>query len=125
MKVLSALALVLLVACGGGPERAAIEPAEPDVTIATFAFAPKTSSIEAGTSLVWRNDDDILHTVTSGIPRKQGVPGVSADRAARPDGSFNADLELGETFEHTFTERGVYLYYCDIHSGMRGKVVVN
>ena len=115
---------ILSAACGGATERVSSKPPAPDVVLQTFAFSPKVAQVEVGTEITWRNDDDILHTVTSGLPRKQGVPGVSEDREARPDGLFNADLELDETFSHTFTDPGEYSYYCDIHSGMLGKIVV-
>ena len=114
-----------MMACGGESDRVAPQTDQPDVAIATFAFTPKTFTVELGTSVTWRNDDDILHTVTSGRPRKQGVPGVTPDVDARPDGLFDRDLELDDTFDYEFTERGEYSYYCDIHSGMRGKIIVN
>ena len=97
---------------------------EADIRIATFAFEPSTLHVRVGDAVIWRNEDDILHTVTSGLPKRQGVPGVSEDRPARPDGLLDRDLELNDTFNFEFEQAGTFSYYCDIHSGMRGKVVV-
>lgn len=93
------------------------------VTIEDFAFAPKTLSVDVGSTVLWTNADDILHTVTSGRGQKQGVPGVTEDKDARPDGTFDRELELDDTFEFTFDEAGTYRYFCAIHPGMTGVVV--
>ncbi|MBS3124035.1 cupredoxin domain-containing protein [Candidatus Woesearchaeota archaeon] len=34
-------------------------------------------------------------------------------------------LPAGGSFTHTFAEAGEYTYFCSIHSGMQGKVIVN
>jgi plastocyanin len=123
-----ATALLLLVATGCSAPQAAPEGgrAQDDTTveIVTFAFEPETLEVEPGTTVAFVNRDDILHTVTSGKPKRQGVPGVSADRAARPDGMFDEDLEIDDSFTFTFEEPGSITYYCDIHSGMRGRITV-
>ncbi len=115
-----------LAACGESAEDSA-QRADPgsEVTIETFAFTPETLRVQVGETVTFRNLDDILHTATSGLPKKQGVPGVSKDRPAQPDGLFDEELELDDSFTFTFDQAGTYVYYCDIHSGMRGKVIVN
>lgn len=94
------------------------------VAIETFAFVPEAIEIDVGTSVTFVNRDDILHTVTSGRPKRQGIPGVSSDRTARPDGLFDEELGLDESFAATLQEPGVITYYCDIHAGMKGRIVV-
>ena len=96
---------------------------ENTVRIQTFAYVPKTAEVEVGTPITFVNDDDILHTFTSGKAKKQGIPGVSEDVPAEPDGLFDEDVDLDESFEFTFEKPGKYPYYCDIHSGMSGVVV--
>lgn len=130
-------------ACGGGTESTppaqeaapapSTEPSEApaagsgsptEVTIEDFAFAPKKSSVSVGDTVTWTNADDILHTVTSGIGQKQGVPGVTKDKNAKPDGVFDQEMEFEDTFEYTFDEAGTFKYFCAIHPGMVGTVVV-
>jgi plastocyanin len=41
------------------------------------------------------------------------------------DGSFRSKaLDTDQTFSHTFTEPGEFVYFCSIHASMIGKVVV-
>jgi plastocyanin len=96
------------------------------VRVRTFRFAPHTLRLQAGTTVQWRNDDEIAHTVTSGMQQKQGVPGVSSDRPARPDGAFDHRLDgAGSTVTVRLDEAGTYPYFCDIHAGMSGVIVVS
>lgn len=130
-------------ACGGASEPAASaqapssapspqapEPSATDqtsdtgVTIRNFAFAPKKLTISVGDTVMWTNDDDILHTVTSGIGQEQGVPGVTKDKNAKPDGVFDQEVEFEDTFDFTFDTAGTFKYFCAIHPGMVGTIHV-
>ena len=125
---ISAACLALaLGACGGQTNEPGNEPAvaaNTTVEIADFAFDPDPLDVSVGEKVTWTNTDDILHTVTSGVPKEQGVPGVSKDKAADPDGLFDERLDLDATYTFTFDEPGEYTYFCDIHAGMQGTVVV-
>ena len=137
MPVMKAVAVALVLgsllgACSGGDDTeesteagAEVGPAGASVTIEGIAYSPAEIEVTAGTTVTWTNDDDVLHTVTSGRQAEQGVPGVSDGKDPRPDGTFDGQLD-GEstTFEFTFDEPGTYAYYCDIHVGMVGEVVV-
>lgn len=102
-----------------GPREAAA------VTIKGIAFAPEVIEVRSGESIAWTNEDDVLHTVTSGQPQKQGVPGVSEGQPSKPDGAFDGDLDgAGSTFETTIDEPGRYPYFCEVHSGMQGELRV-
>ena len=95
------------------------------MAIRSFEFRPTEIKVEAGVEVLWVNEDDILHTVTSGTAGEQGVPGVSEDLAPSPDGLFDLDLEgQASTAAFTFQEPGTYAYFCAIHSGMSGTVRV-
>ncbi len=122
------LVATLLSACGSNSvaDEERVDGMEPTrVQIHTFAFEPPTVTVPAGTVVSWTNQDEITHTVTSGVARRQGVPGVSEDVPAEPDGTFDGALEgAGSTFDVAFEERGRFTYYCDIHAGMAGTVVV-
>ncbi|MGH9920636.1 MAG: plastocyanin/azurin family copper-binding protein, partial [Nitrososphaerales archaeon] len=77
-------------------------------------FSPDSITVVIGVNntVMWTNDDAVLHTVTS-----SSVPAGAQ--------SFNdASLSPGSTFIVTFTTPGTYQYHCSIHSWMRGTVVV-
>jgi len=94
-------------------------------TIEDFDFQPDPIRVRTGETVKWTNRDDILHTVTSGRGQKQGIPGVSEDKPAKPDGLFDQEMDgVGATFSFTFDEAGAFTYYCAIHPGMRGEVIV-
>lgn len=82
------------------------------VTIKTFQFRPTPLEVKTGTRVTWTNTDDIGHTVTSGTPESR-------------NNWFNSKLaEKGTTFSFTFTQPGVYTYFCDRHQSMRGEIRV-
>jgi hypothetical protein len=66
-----------------------------EVDIDGLDFQPAEMTIGRGTTVLWRNTDNVAHTVTSAAP-----------------GLFNSDwLEPEETFSFTFTQRGRYTYF--------------
>ena len=126
-------AALALGACGGSGGAATEDQSDPgtgaasgaaSVAIANFAFDPDPVTVAVGEEVTWINEDDILHTVTSGAPKEQGIPGVSKDKAPKPDGLFDEELDLDDDYSFTFDKAGEYSYFCDIHAGMEGTVVV-
>jgi plastocyanin len=99
-------------------------PAGPVIKLSSLMFNPSTTTVQQGTTVTWRNDEPITHTVTSG--RYDGVDKTTGLRSEQyPDGTFNAKVEgKGKTFSFTFTKPGSYTYYCDIHQGMNATIVV-
>jgi plastocyanin len=98
------LAVVLLILAGAAPTaRAADQP----VTIVGSSFSPDLLAINVGDSVTWTNNDPIQHTVTS-------------DNSAW----VAASLFQGNTFQHTFNQAGLFSYFCSIHFGMRGAILV-
>lgn len=76
-------------------------------------YDPEVLEISVGTTVLWENVDNTMHTSTSGSP----------DNGA--DGVFDSDiLSTGDTFEFTFTDSGTYDYYCILHPWMIGTVNV-
>jgi plastocyanin len=61
---------------------------------------------------VWTNDDDIEHTITSGMADDTKGPfhGVIAKR--------------GATYSAVLNEPGAFRYFCDRHRFMNGTVIV-
>jgi Cu+-exporting ATPase len=76
-------------------------------------FHPASLTVKAGTTVTFVNDDQHAHTVTSG-------------RRGAPDGAFDSGLlQPGQRFTQTFSTPGVYPYFCTLHPGMDGTIVVN
>lgn len=96
------------------------------VEVVNVAYSPSSLEVAPGTEVVWTNQDDsVRHTVTSGVPGTDAVPGVSKGKPARADGAFDGDLaDAGAEFTFTFDEPGTYEYFCRVHPSMTGEVVV-
>jgi plastocyanin len=118
-RAAAAAALLLGTACGGGAE-----PKAATVSVQGLAFGPGDLTVAAGTTVTWRNDEPIGHTVTSGTAT--GIDaGTGLRSGERPDGAYDAPLTTkGATFTRTFDAPGTYPYYCAIHKGMNARVVV-
>ncbi len=83
------------------------------VTLQNFTFVPANLTIMTGDTVVWTNSDGVPHTVTSGTPGHQS-------------GLFNSGIiSDGGTYERTFTEPGVYAYFCTLHTTMTGTITVD
>ena len=76
-------------------------------------FVPSTVNVPINSTVVWTNNDNSVHTVTSGLP-EQGARGM-----------FDSGiLSRGATFNFTFNKTGSYQYHCSLHPFMRGSVIV-
>ena len=96
------VALLPLFAAGTG------QAAETEtVVIDNFSFNPNTITVKPGAHVVFKNQDDLPHSVV--IPDMQ-VKSPLMDT----DGSYDADFE----------KPGEYKYFCGIHPMMTGKVIV-
>jgi plastocyanin len=88
--------------------------------LADKAFYPNPVSSTVGDTITWTNDDILFHTVTS------SSAGQKTEMVF--DSGFSGPTALttkGKTFSHTFTERGVFPYFCQLHPTMSGKVVAS
>jgi len=79
------------------------------VSIKDFAFAPSTTTVKAGTTVTWTNQDQDPHTVTS---TGSGGPLRSPT------------LQQGQSYRYTFNTPGHYDYLCTIHPFMTATVTV-
>ena len=109
------LMAVCLMFLGPGPARGDEPPQPPaggtsnaQVSIDNFSFSPKELTVAVGTTVTWTNHDDVPHVV------------ASADDQFQKSGGLDTD----ESFSHTFTVAGNYLYFCSIHPHMTGKIIV-
>lgn len=68
-------------------------------------FGPNNLTVRAGETVTFKNDDFVLHTVTS----------TSSADDPTPDGVFDTGLLNGsESAQVTFDEPGTYNYFCSI-----------
>ncbi len=90
---------------------------------ATWGFLSRTTTVKQGTIVVWTNNGNIQHTVTSGLP---GAP----DEGLAFNSGFAEDplhwIFPGMTFsvDTSTLQPGRYLYHCDIHEWMQGTLIV-
>jgi plastocyanin len=126
LALAGALARIATACSEGDAKEPAPVQERSEVQIATFVFEPKVLQIGSGTTVRWTNGDEILHTATSGEQVRQGIPGVEEDKAARPDGIFDLEMDgRGFSASFTFEEPGTYEYFCRVHAAMTGRVVVS
>ena len=109
------VAAMLVAGCGGSdsgttkPETAASSA----VTVKQFQFMPAELTVKAGARVTWANQDDIVHTATSGA-----TPGTA-------DGTFDGPMDgPGKSVSHVFDQAGRFPYFCSRHTSMTGTVVV-
>ena len=68
---------------------------------------PSKTTIHVGDTVTWKNSSNVMHDVTAN------------------DGSFDTGyFDDGESVSVKFTKAGSYPYYCTLHSGMTGRIVV-
>ncbi len=94
-------------ASSSAPRASSPGPAGATVGIANFAFAPSTLTVKVGQTVIWANNDSVVHTVTS-------------DHGIWDSG----DLMPGKSFTLTFDKPGKFTYHCSHHPYMQATVVV-
>jgi plastocyanin len=85
------------------------------VHIRAMRFEPRHVSVQPGETVVWVNDDNLVHTVTSGTGTLPSHVPLASPFLAR-----------GQTFRHTFADAGRFEYLCLPHldqATMRGATV--
>jgi nitrite reductase (NO-forming) len=86
-------------------------------TLGDKAYLPSLVKIEVGSTVVWTNNDNNLHTVTSGTPNTANVGEAF-------DSGLTALITPAKTYSHKFTNSGEFTYFCRVHPTMVGKIVV-
>ena len=72
----------------------------------SYRFDPKVIEVDAGSTVIWTNDDNFTHTV-------------------KLDGQEDHKVDRGESVSIAFDTAGTYHYVCTLHSqDMSGEVVV-
>lgn len=116
---IAAIALAALGGCGesdSGSDATPTTNAAPGTTAADGAgsstvvlkgvkFSPESVSVKAGETVTWEWDDGTIPHDVSGE-------------------GFKSEVQESGTFEHTFSEAGVFEYKCTVHPTMTGSVEV-
>jgi plastocyanin len=82
--------------------------AENVIKISGFVFNASEVTITQGEALTWINLDTVQHQLLSDSGNE-----ISSEM-----------LNRGQTYAHTFYNRGTYSYHCAIHPDMHGKIIV-
>ncbi len=117
-SILAALGVGLALFAGGAPAAveagggcrgfASSEATGAEVRMQGSCFVPTVLHALAGSTVTWTNDSTEPHNVAG---------------ATLEWGNYN-ELRNGETVQHRFEKPGTYPYYCFVHNGMIGTVVV-
>jgi plastocyanin len=95
--------LALPLGCGG-----ARQPVTHTVHVDATAFSPAVLDVRVGDTVVWVNDDLLVHTVT-------GDSG----------GLASGDIAAGASWRYTAEHAGGFDYRCDYHPTMKGTLRVS
>lgn len=92
-------------------------PTATQVCMVNLSFNQMSLTVPVGSTVTWNNGSTTTHSVTS---------------ATGSTDVFGQDVAVGATFQHTFTTKGTYPYYCRFHgangtppTGMSGSITVN
>src|ERR1700730_17736489 len=84
-----------------------VRAADMEVNIDKLAITPKELTVKACTTIVFRNRDDIPHSVVGS------------------EGEFHSKaLDTDDSFSFTFAKAGTYGYSCGLHPRMQGRIVI-
>ena len=116
VKIIFYLLLVSLAACGS-QEATGTEPQI--IRVVDDEFSPNILRVEPGTTVIWESGGSNNHNV---------IASDGSWQAISSDYFEYGIITKGDQFEHTFTEPGIYEYYCPFHGtndkGMVGTVIV-
>src|SRR5690349_15218606 len=104
-KLIPAAAIALALAAAGATPAPAQTTA---VSITKGGFRPATTTVAAGDTITWSNNDSTNHQVVA------------------DDGGFSsAVLAPGSSYSHTFDGPGAFAFHDGLHPGLKGSVTVN
>ena len=115
MSRLSCVLLLSAFVIDAMPTAAAAAQPAVHVQIRDLTFTPKIVHIPVGATVVWTNEDDMAHTVTSG---------TEADDHRWVTSPL---IPRGKSFSVRFQHAGTFPYFCQVHfydQSMHGTVVV-
>jgi plastocyanin len=101
---------------GGGNQTIVVMPLGSSSSTGGQGYQPDPSTVSPGATVMWDNQDNALHTATSGNPD-----------TATPDGKFDTGLVGANQQSKPVTmptEPGDYVYFCTLHPFLVGTVTV-
>jgi len=81
------------------------------------AFSPDHLKIKVGTTVTWTNNDNNIHTVTSGTANTPNAGEVF-------DSGLTSLISPSKSYSHKFTNTGEFSYFCRLHPTMVGEIEV-
>ena len=99
---------------GGGGQTTVVMPLGSSAATSGAGFEPHEVTVSPGATIVWDNQDNALHTATSG-------------KSPNADGKFDSGLVGAKQKSKPVTmptEPGEYPYFCTLHPFLTGTVVV-
>ncbi|MDE2262940.1 MAG: cupredoxin domain-containing protein [Gammaproteobacteria bacterium] len=88
---------------------AAASTMKPAIAISNYSFHPGILTVRKGSTVIWVNRDDDVHTIKS---------------TDGPEAFNSPALDTGSRFGFTFHQAGTYRYTCSVHPYMHGVIVV-
>jgi plastocyanin len=111
MRRLVLIVLLVVAGCDGAAKPAATPAPTPaavvPVAMRNIKFVPARITVKVGQTVRWTNHDKVAHTVAS-AKLKIASEGI-------------AD---GQSYQYRATRPGTFPYYCTIHAGQTGVLVV-
>jgi plastocyanin len=101
---------------GQGDQVTVVMPAGSAGAIGGGGYEPDTVTVPPGSTIIWDNQDNALHTATSGDPETA----VTDDKF---DSGYVAANQQSKPITMP-TEPGEYTYFCTLHPFLVGAVVV-
>jgi plastocyanin len=92
------------------PDEAPSEPPTVTVSMKEDRFRPARITVAVGTTVLWLNEEE--------------RPDWEHNVIARDYRWASSNFFPGETFARTFDTPGTYRYFCDLHGGMTGVIIV-
>jgi plastocyanin len=83
------------------------EPQTHTVSISGFKFVPETLTVNAGDTVIWKNEDIVPHTAT-----------------AEGKGFNSKGIESKASWKYVADKAGTYPYLCTFHPTMKAKLIV-
>ena len=87
------------------------------ITLGNKAFSPDHIKIKVGGTVIWTNDDNNIHTVTSGATNTPNAGQVF-------DSGLTSLISPSKTYSHEFTSAGEFSYFCRLDPTMVGEIEV-
>jgi plastocyanin len=100
----------------GGAHNTVVMPLGSSSATGGQGYEPDQITVSPGASVIWDNQDNALHTATSGNPD-----------TATPDGKFDSGIVGANQPSKPVTmptEPGEYIYFCTLHPFLVGTVTV-